>query len=79
MKGKPVLEIRIRDLDIKAAFLLADVRRGLKPGLVAVLVDLLLKVLDDLNPRVCLFFHLRPDELFFHRIFHNCGKVCLTC
>jgi hypothetical protein len=77
MEGKPVLEIRIRHLDVKAALFLADVGGGLKPGLVTVLVDLFLKVLDDLNPRICLFFHLRAAELFFHRNFHICGKFAL--
>jgi hypothetical protein len=76
MEGKPIAEVGIGDLDVEDVLLVADVKRRLKPGLVAILVDLFFNVLEDLLPRVRLFFILHSGSLNFHRNIHNCGKPC---
>src|SRR4030042_3183839 len=76
MEGKPIAEIGIGDLDVEDVLFPADVKRRLKQGLVAILVDLFFNVLEDLLPRVNLFFILHSGSLNFHRNIHNCGKPC---
>ena len=56
VKGEPVFEIRIRNLDIEGIRFLTDVNRGRKPGLVTVLIYLLLDLIEDFEPRIMFIF-----------------------
>src|SRR4030042_1779919 len=76
MEEKPIAEIGIGDRDVEDVLFPADVKRRLKPGLVAILVDLFFNVLEDRLPRAKLFFILHSGSLNFHRNIHNCGKPC---
>ena len=74
MKRKPVLEVGIRDFDIKTVAFLSDIYCWIKPSLITVPVDLLFNGVFDLNPRIRVLFVFHVIALDFHRFFHICGK-----
>src|SRR4030042_1928120 len=76
VKRKPIAEVGVGYLDVEDVFFLADVKGGLKPGLVAFLVDPFFYPLEELLPRVKFIFILHIGLLYFHRNIHNCGKPC---
>ena len=62
MKGEPVPEIGVRDLDVEALFFLPDVACRFEPRLEAVRIDLVLDDAEDFQPRVLFFCRFHVSE-----------------
>jgi hypothetical protein len=74
MERKPILEVGIGDLNVKAMAFLSDVNGRVEPSLVAVPVDFLFDGFFDEKPRIRVLFVFHETALDFHRYFHTCGK-----